>query len=208
MLPLYGPKVQDSVFESCLVHHNSYLQESTNCREISYTITLHDFKLLLLKFANEESFSIDTGGGGTESNIHLVPYLIHMALYVMNTTHKSSRNMKMVKMFLDEVPSRFVENSFEVENVYYYSSMHVLVFGPNHWNKTRTKFLQRFLITGHARKCTSKDKSINTLPDKTPKDYSDYKTELVFFALIDGIYKHIFKVNYETNRYLDKYIKI
>ena len=195
LLPLWAPKVQDSVFENCLVHHNSYLQESTNCREISYTVTLHDFKLLLLKFANEESFSIDSGGGGPQSNIHLIPYLIHMALYVMNTTQKASRNMKMVKLFIDEVSSRQVENSFEVENVYYYAAMHVLVFGSNHWDKMRVKFLQRFIITGHSRKCAAKGKSISALTDRTPKEYKDYKTELIFFALIDGIYKHMFKVS-------------
>lgn len=202
LLPLWGPKVQDSVFESCLVHHNSYLQESTNCREISYTITLHDFKLLLLKFANEESFAIDIGASSTgqsgfcrAKNIHLIPYLIHMALYVMNTTHKTSRNMKMVKMFIEEVPSRFVENSFEVENVFYYSALHVLIFSSNHWNGMKIKFLQRFIITGHSRRCASKGKSINTLTDKKPKDYKDYKTELIFFALIDGLYKYMFKVS-------------
>ena len=155
---------------------------------------MHDFKLLLLKFANEESFSIDSGGGGPQSNIHLIPYLIHMALYVMNTTNKASRNMKMVKMFIEEVSSRFVENSFEIENAYYYAAMHVLVFAGNHWNKMKIKFLQRFIITAHSRKCTSKGKSITSLNDKTPKEYKDYKTELIFFALIDAIYKHVFKV--------------
>jgi E3 ubiquitin-protein ligase UBR4 len=43
-------------------------------------------KLLLLKFAQERSFSVDSGGGGPQSNLHLLPYLAHMALYVINTT--------------------------------------------------------------------------------------------------------------------------
>jgi E3 ubiquitin-protein ligase UBR4 len=46
---------------------------------------VHDVKLMLLKFAFERSFNEDTGGGGPESNMHLMPYLIHMALYVLNT---------------------------------------------------------------------------------------------------------------------------
>lgn len=46
---------------------------------------MHDLKHLLLKFAWEKSFSEDSGGGGRESNVKLVPYLIHMALYVLNT---------------------------------------------------------------------------------------------------------------------------
>lgn len=34
----------------------------------------------------EQSFSVDTGGGGRESNIHLIPYIIHTVLYVLNTS--------------------------------------------------------------------------------------------------------------------------
>ena len=33
----------------------------------------------------EQSFSADTGGGGRESNIHLIPYIVHTVLYVLNT---------------------------------------------------------------------------------------------------------------------------
>ncbi len=54
-------------------------------RDASYAYTLHDLKHLLLKFVYERSFSEDSGGGGRESNVKLVPYLIHMALYVLNT---------------------------------------------------------------------------------------------------------------------------
>lgn len=54
-------------------------------RDISYSSTLHDLKLLLLRFANEKSFSDDTGGGGRQSNMNLIPYILHMALYVINT---------------------------------------------------------------------------------------------------------------------------
>lgn len=54
-------------------------------RDISYASTVHDLKLLLLRFAQEKSFHDDTGGGGPQSNMHIIPYLIHMALYVVNT---------------------------------------------------------------------------------------------------------------------------
>lgn len=85
LLPLWGPQVPESAFASCLARHNNYLQESTNHRDIGHSSTVHDLKLLLLRFANEKSFHEDTGGGGPQSNMHMVPYLIHMALYVINT---------------------------------------------------------------------------------------------------------------------------
>lgn len=66
--------------------HNTYLQECTGQREPTYQLNIHDIKLLFLRFAMEQSFSADTGGGGRESNIHLIPYIVHTVLYVLNTS--------------------------------------------------------------------------------------------------------------------------
>ena len=63
LIPLWGTQVQESAFASCLARHNTYLQEATGHRDISYSTTIHDLKILLHKFANEESFSSDSGGG-------------------------------------------------------------------------------------------------------------------------------------------------
>lgn len=59
------------------------LQESVGVREPNYLYTVHDVKLLLLKFAKELSFNEDTQGGGRQSNLHLLPYLMQTALHVM-----------------------------------------------------------------------------------------------------------------------------
>jgi len=55
-------------------------------RDATYAYTIHDLKHLLIKFALEKSFSEDSGGGGRESNMYLIPYIMHMALYVVNTS--------------------------------------------------------------------------------------------------------------------------
>ena len=47
---------------------------------------IHDLKLMLLKFAEEKSFSVDSGGGGPQSNLHTLPYLAHVALYTINSS--------------------------------------------------------------------------------------------------------------------------
>ena len=65
--------------------HNNYLQECTGIRDANYTYTIHDLKHLFLRFALEKSFSDESGGGGRESNMYLMPYIVHMALYVINT---------------------------------------------------------------------------------------------------------------------------
>lgn len=78
LLPLWGPGITESAYAACLARHNTYLAEATGQRDISYQATVHDIKLLLLKFAQERSFSVESGGGGPQSNMHLLPYLAHM----------------------------------------------------------------------------------------------------------------------------------
>ena len=85
LLPLWGPQIPESIFANCLARHNTYLQDCTSHRDVTYAFTLHDLKLLLLKFAHEKSFSEESGGGGPQSNMNLVPYVFHLALYCMNT---------------------------------------------------------------------------------------------------------------------------
>ena len=51
LLPLWGPQVAEAAFASCLAKHNTYLLEATRHRDIGYQSTIHDLKLLLLRFA-------------------------------------------------------------------------------------------------------------------------------------------------------------
>ena len=70
---------------SFLLRYNNYIQECTGFREPTFRSTLHDIRLMLNRFAHERSFSSETGGGGKHSNMHMLPFMIHMALYVLNT---------------------------------------------------------------------------------------------------------------------------
>ena len=54
-------------------------------RDITYVTTIHDLKLLLLRFAEGKSFHADAHGGGPQSNMQIIPYIMHTALYVINT---------------------------------------------------------------------------------------------------------------------------
>lgn len=65
--------------------HNHYLQECTGIFDPSYHMLAHDIRLLLFRFAYEKSFSAESGGGGPQSNMYLIPYFMHVAIYVMKT---------------------------------------------------------------------------------------------------------------------------
>jgi len=85
LLPIWGPAVCEAAYASALARHNNYLLEATGVRESTYVLAVHDLKLLLTRFAENLSFSEDSGGGGRDSNVNLVPYMVHAILYQMTT---------------------------------------------------------------------------------------------------------------------------
>ena len=105
---------------------------------------------MILKFSENLSFSEDSGGGGRESNINLIPYMIHAILYSMNTAKYVAREEKNLKNFL-EATEKLVSNSFECDNVFYYLAMSLVIMKPADWALNKTKFLRRILFTVHTR---------------------------------------------------------
>ncbi|KAL1138883.1 hypothetical protein AAG570_008945 [Ranatra chinensis] len=194
LLPLWGPQVPESAFASCLARHNTYLQESTGHRDISYTSTVHDLKLLLLRFSQEKSFHEDAGGGGPQSNMHIIPYLMHMALYVINTTRCGPREAKNLRTFMENSSvERRTESCYEAEGAHYWATFAPLLLSGGEWHNWRVAHLRSLLWAAHVRHLHPSPPQ--SLPqDLTPRPYHVYKSNLVFFALIDAIYNNHFKV--------------
>ncbi|XP_066993474.2 E3 ubiquitin-protein ligase UBR4 [Anabrus simplex] len=195
LLPLWGPQVPESAFASCLARHNTYLQECTGHRDISYSSTVHDLKLLLLRFAQEKSFHDDTGGGGPQSNMHLIPYLIHMALYVINTTRSGPREDKNLTAYLENTATdKWLESGYEAEGPLYWCVFSLLLHSPTRWARTRVSHLRRLLVLAQARHVQPAGPGATPhLADRSVKEYSVYKSYLVFFGLVDGIYTNYCK---------------
>ena len=160
-------------------------------RDISYSSTVHDLKLLLLRFAQEKSFHDDTGGGGPQSNMYIIPYLMHMALYVINTTRCSGREVKALNSYLED--SR-LELAWEAEGPYYWATLSLLVQSPERWGQTRLRHLTRLLVTAHVRTISPTPLSTISVSDVSLRPFPFYRSALLFFALIDAIYNNHFKV--------------
>ncbi|XP_071948294.1 E3 ubiquitin-protein ligase UBR4-like isoform X1 [Antedon mediterranea] len=191
LLPLWGPNVPESAFANCLARHNTYLQECTGHREPTQHGTLHDLKLLMLRFAHEKSFSDDSGGGGRQSNVHLVPYMIHMALYVINTTRSGTRESKNLSTFLKQGKEKWVESSYEVDGPHYYTLLAAMLLSQEEWKTERLTCLRRLIITGQARLVSPG--GCKTITDKAVKDYTVYKSYIVYWALMNCFYTVLFK---------------
>ena len=67
--------------------HNTYLYEATRHRDIGYQSTIHDLKLLLLRFAQDKSFSsesqkqqVQVVNGGLVTNVTVSCCLIQICI--------------------------------------------------------------------------------------------------------------------------------
>jgi E3 ubiquitin-protein ligase UBR4 len=191
LLPIWGPQVPESAYASALARHNSYLQDSTGYRDISYHSTTHDIRLQLLRFAQERSFSEDTGGGGPQSNLHLLPYMMQTALYMLNSTKAATREYKRALNFLEMSSNEVLENCYDVDGPYYWCSLALLVMPPIWWKKKRVQFLQRLIVCNHVRRVSIKPPA--PVSDTRVRAYSYYKSALIYFAFIDSFYNIVFK---------------
>ncbi|XP_078604123.1 E3 ubiquitin-protein ligase UBR4-like isoform X2 [Branchiostoma floridae x Branchiostoma japonicum] len=193
LLPAWGLQVPESAFASCLARHNTYLQECTGIREPTYQLNIHDLKLLLLRFAQEMSFSDESGGGGRESNMRVVPYMIHNCLYVINTTRAVPREEKTINTFLQATPDKWVALSYEVDGPLYLTLLALLVLSPERWKDVRLQFLSRLIVLAQARHLTPGGTS--RLSSVEVQSFAVYKPVLIYFGLIDCLYNMLQKVD-------------
>ncbi|XP_052093919.1 E3 ubiquitin-protein ligase UBR4-like [Mytilus californianus] len=191
LLPLWGPQVQESAFATCLARHNTYIQDCTGIRDPSYPYNIHDVKHLILKFAQEKSFSQESGGGGRQSNMHVLPAMIHMALYVINTTRSVGREEKNFNNFITLPKEKWLENSYETEGALYWTVMTLHIHPYSMWKDTKVELLKRLLVLAQARHQSATGSP--SLSNKTVLEYSVYKPYFVFFGIVDMVYDKLFK---------------
>ena len=183
LLPLWGPGITESAYAACLARHNTYLAEVTGQRDISYQSTLQDLKLLISKFAQERSFSVESGGGGPQSNLHLLPYLVHMALYVINTTRAGPRELTNLQAWLGAGPAQWAEQAFTPDGPLYYTTICLLLMSPTEWRDKRGAVLLRLLATVHIRASNPVKKEM--------LEYSQYRSLVLFWAMVDLVMKEM-----------------
>lgn len=89
---------------------------------------------------------------------------------------------------------RLIESAYEAEGPLYWITMSILLHSSEQWNVHRLSHLRRLIILAHARHCNPTG-PVKNISDKIAKDYSVYKPYLIFFGLVDGIYKYFFNVS-------------
>ena len=66
-----------------MARFNESVREATGVSP-DVTWMLHDVKLLFSRFSTNQKFHLDSGGGGPESNMKLIPYLVQEICHNLN----------------------------------------------------------------------------------------------------------------------------
>lgn len=115
----------------------------------------HDLKLLLLRFALEESFSTYSRGGGRESNIKLMPYIVQMATFLLDNhtqPQRPSYRRTLAEYLSQDAPTR----QQGADSVLYMLCLSLFLHSPAEWALHRLLFLRRILY--YALLDTSRDR--------------------------------------------------
>ena len=88
-----------------------------------------------------------------------------------------------------------MESCFECEGPTYLTILALAIFPSSKWMEIRKTVLQRLLVTNHIRTVAAHLPSGSKTVDKTIQDWTTYKSAALFWALIDAIYRVMFKVS-------------
>lgn len=201
LLPLWGPAVSESVFAQALSRHNSYLQDAVGQRDFvstnSFLGTVHDLKLLLLRYAQNKPFHEETNGGGPQSNLYMTPYLMHTALYVMITSKVIEREQANLNanFVTEKSNAQWIESAFQADSPYLYTTIAVILQPRTWWLANRLYFLRRLILCDFVRGLPSDQRNLSSLKNVNTVPYSDIKSSLMFFGMINLFYLDMFKVS-------------
>lgn len=109
-------------------------------------------------------------------------------------TRSAAREDKALMTYLEMSPgSAWLDSCYEAEGPLYQCTLSLLLLTPDRWKLHRFVHLNRLLVLAHQR-YVSPSAPTKTLMEPTAKDYTVYKSVLIFFGLVDCIYANFFKV--------------
>jgi len=148
LFPMQGPKVSDDSYSQSVEKFWSNSHRICKIDVPRFRVLAHDLKFLLLHFAKEESFSVDSKGGGRESNIKSIPFLIQMGLFLLDQKGATQRRVyeKTLSQFLAQIPDEWQAASMQVDNVLYQLILSLYLHSLEEWKATKFVFLKRILM--------------------------------------------------------------
>jgi E3 ubiquitin-protein ligase UBR4 len=170
IFPLRGPSVPLAQYARCVDHYWDSLNSLGRADGSRLRLLMYDIGMMLGRFATNMSFSVDSKGGGRESNSRLLPFMIQMARHLLDQGGASQRRVqaKSLNTYLSPTitsgePAAAAEGakpstpttpqrggSASEESVQYMMVQSLLLQSLEDWQRFRRVFIQRGLAHAYA----------------------------------------------------------
>ena len=161
-----------SSIASCFNHLSKYSYYIFFSREPNFWSSIHDIKLLILRFTTEASFCQDSGGGSKYSNIRFLSYMFGYSFYLLQASRSFQKEFNNLALFLENESEKCITSSYELDGPVFFLVSSIFLMSGEEWSLNKIKFLRRVIITGHARCISSKVQSGNA---QEPLDFNFYR---------------------------------
>ncbi|KRZ57022.1 Intron-binding protein aquarius [Trichinella nativa] len=191
ILPYPGPEIELNEQLFMMKRYEMQFNEVFPGKLLSCDLVINDLKCLLIRFCWKKSFSTDSHGGGPESNMHLIPYMLYLAgltLIARDKDDDGNRLRSNLSQFLANGSEFWFANAFDANGLFFQSTLFILYHDHAAWAAHRLDILKRFICAGHHHALFHQDSQ-----KEEPIEFKNYIPYLIYFALINSIYTQMFK---------------
>ncbi|KRX19899.1 Intron-binding protein aquarius [Trichinella nelsoni] len=192
ILPYPGPEIELNEQLFMMKRYEMQFNEVFPGKLLSCDLVISDLKCLLIRFCWKKSFSTDSHGGGPESNMHLIPYMLYLGgltLIAMDKDDNDGNRLRSnLSQFLADGSEFWFANAFDANGLFFQSTLFILYHDHAAWAAHRLDILKRFICAGHHHALFHQDSQ-----KEEPIEFKNYIPYLIYFALINSIYTHMFK---------------
>ncbi|XP_003371810.1 conserved hypothetical protein, partial [Trichinella spiralis] len=118
ILPYPGPEIELNEQLLMMKRYEMQFNEVFPGKPLSCDLVISDLKCLLIRFCWKKSFSTDSHGGGPESNMHLIPYMLYLGgltLIAMDKDDDDGNRLRSnLSQFLADGSEFWFANAFDV----------------------------------------------------------------------------------------------
>ncbi|KAL9643652.1 hypothetical protein ABK040_016104 [Willaertia magna] len=170
LFPFRGPKTTDTNYTTAVTKYWNDIKKMKRISKDHFDLLSHDLMLLFDKFAKEESFSKDAGGGSSIHQSKFIPFVIQMGLYILD---EELKNRDVYEAILSSFLATDVDTNLDIENVYYNTVLSLFLMTLEEWDHHKNIMLKRIIST------------IKTMIGENQNIFNVLRPSLIFVTLID-----------------------
>ncbi|KAL2641590.1 hypothetical protein R1flu_009177 [Riccia fluitans] len=164
LFPLRGPAVPLAHYARCVDQYWDNLNALGRADGSRLRLLTYDIAMMLSRFATSSSFSVDSKGGGRESNSRLLPFMVQMARHLVDQGGASQRRVQTKALatylappsatethelgFKPGTPPTPTRGGTTDDSVQFMMVQSVLLQSLEDWRHHRRTFLQRAVLHG------------------------------------------------------------